>query len=469
MPGLSPAAESVSASDAENRLSGAVEGRLEGVVDGSVVGWAWSPGSPLERIWVAVFVDDEPVGLVPAELERVDLLAAGLGDGVHGFSVELPAGLRDGGHDLRVMAGRSNTRLPVASGFIAGVGSAWHSSNGSSATATRDPETAEATDGQAQAPASTSIASHPPSAMIDARTPSGPLATAGPLRALVANEWLRRYGPQTALAVGLFANLIVLLVVTRQLGFFHDDFVFILDRRGWSADAFLAPLYGQFSLSLAVTFKLLFATVGIHHSWPYRFVGIMLDSACAVLVYLLVSARAGRVIALVPAYLLLMLGAGTCSTDLVWITSIGYLFALAAGAAALLCLDRKGPAGDRTAAALLVASVVSSGPGLPMCAGAFAYLLATRAPWRRFWVVVAPLTLYGIWDLGYGTQGVSLSNLPRLPDFLVQMASASFAALAGLSGPTGESGFGAALLVAVIVLLVLRLSRGEPFPPLAVA
>jgi hypothetical protein len=41
-----------------------VEGRLDGLVDGYVLGWAWSPESPTERIWVALFVDDEPVGLI---------------------------------------------------------------------------------------------------------------------------------------------------------------------------------------------------------------------------------------------------------------------------------------------------------------------------------------------------------------------------------------------------------------------
>jgi len=94
----------------------AVDGRLEGIVDGRVLGWAWSPGSPLERIWVAVFVDGEPVGLVAADLERSDLLAAGVGDGAHGFAVPLPAELQDGEHDVRVTAGSSNVPLSLASG-----------------------------------------------------------------------------------------------------------------------------------------------------------------------------------------------------------------------------------------------------------------------------------------------------------------------------------------------------------------
>jgi hypothetical protein len=68
-----------------------VEGRLEGFVDGRVLGWAWSPLAPSERIWVAVFRDGEPVGGAMADMARSDLLAAGIGDGAHGFAIEIPA------------------------------------------------------------------------------------------------------------------------------------------------------------------------------------------------------------------------------------------------------------------------------------------------------------------------------------------------------------------------------------------
>jgi hypothetical protein len=459
----------MSASVVGNPLSDVVDGRLEGVLDGRVVGWAWSPGSPLQRIWVTVFVDDEPVGLVPADLERVDLLAAGLGDGAHGFSVELPARLRDGEHHLRVMAGRSNTRLPHASSRTAAVGSAHGSTNGASPVAAEGPEAAGAMDGPAPAPASTLIGSRPPSATIHAGSPLGSLAAASPLRALAAQEWLQRYGPQTVLAVGLLANFLLLLIATRHLGFFHDDFIYILDKRGWSVDTFLTPIYGHLPLMPVATFKLLFLIVGMGHSWPYRFVGATLDTVCVVAVYLLAARHAGRTIALVPAALLLLLGSGTGSTDLVWIASISFLLSLATGAAALLYLDRRDATGDRVATVLLVASIASSGTGLAMCAGALAYLLAQRAPRHRYRVALVPLAIYGVWYLGYGGESVPASNVLLLPDYLVQIAAASFGALAGLSGPASENGAGAVLLAAAIALLCLRARRGQPFPPLAMA
>ncbi len=283
---------------------------------------------------------------------------------------------------------------------------------------------------------------------------------------------LRSYGPPTVLGVSLIANLVLLLLTTRRLGFFHDDFLFILDKRGWSASTFLAPIYGHLALLPVATYKLLFLIVGIHHSWPYRFVAAVIDSTCAVVLYLLIARHAGRVIALVPAILLLMLGAGTGSTDLIWIASISFLLSLAAGMAAFLYLDREDTTGDRIATALLVVSIASSGTGLALCVGALVYLLVTHAPRPRYRVVLVPLALYAIWYMAYmgsGSQGVAPSNLLRLPDYLVQIASAGFSALLGLSGQTSEVGSGAALLLLTLLVLGVRAWRGRPFPPLAAA
>lgn len=98
---------------------------MEGLVDGHVLGWAWAPESPTERIWVTLFVDDAPAGIAPADLERRDLLAAGVGDGAHGFAIKIPPPPlhHAGKHAVRVMAGGSNTQLRPSTGFISNGGS----------------------------------------------------------------------------------------------------------------------------------------------------------------------------------------------------------------------------------------------------------------------------------------------------------------------------------------------------------
>jgi hypothetical protein len=444
-------------------------------VDGHVLGWAWSPGAPMERIWVTVFVEDEPVGLVAADLRRPDLLAAGFGDGAHGFSVELPPELRDGAmHAVRAMAGSSNTPLPTASGFVPNIDPRLVRApeHASPIPATRNAAASPAQEnGQPQPPPGERRSDNGARATVRTAVTSAagaPAATLMSLRDTPLQDLWWRYGPQAVMAMGLVANLVLLLAATRHLGFFQDDFLFILDKRGGGPGTFLAAINGHLSLMPVAIFKLEFVLVGVSHSWPYRLVLVAIDSACVVLIYRLVAIRAGRAIALVPAFLLLMLGAGTGSTDLVWVTQIGFLLSLAAGAAALACLTA-GEERDRLAAALLVVSLASSSPSLAMCAGAFAYLLATRAPTRRYWVVLGPLALYAVWYLGYGTQGLDISNIPKAPEYLVQIASTGFGALVGLAGPARADGFGAALLVVAVGALALRVWRGRSFPPLAIA
>jgi hypothetical protein len=73
------------------------DGRLEGVFDGIVVGWAYDWSTPDGRVEVDVLVDGEVVARTTADMPREPLVKEGMGDGRHGFYVELPARVRDGG------------------------------------------------------------------------------------------------------------------------------------------------------------------------------------------------------------------------------------------------------------------------------------------------------------------------------------------------------------------------------------
>jgi hypothetical protein len=57
--------------------------------EGVLHGWVWRPGSPEERIEVALFVDDRFWTVVEASTRRDDLRTRGIGDGCHGFAVPL--------------------------------------------------------------------------------------------------------------------------------------------------------------------------------------------------------------------------------------------------------------------------------------------------------------------------------------------------------------------------------------------
>jgi hypothetical protein len=71
--------------------------RLEGVLDfvaGSTIGgWAWHTGRPTERVSVIIRHQGETLTKVIADGFRQDLFEAGVGDGAHGFIVDLGAAM----------------------------------------------------------------------------------------------------------------------------------------------------------------------------------------------------------------------------------------------------------------------------------------------------------------------------------------------------------------------------------------
>lgn len=81
-----------------------VEGRVHIVKDGCVKGWAWRPARPADQVEIEVLVDGVVAARGRAEQQRPFLREAGIGDGAHGFLIDLPAELAVPGHrsiDLR--------------------------------------------------------------------------------------------------------------------------------------------------------------------------------------------------------------------------------------------------------------------------------------------------------------------------------------------------------------------------------
>ena len=67
----------------------AVAGLVEYAGTASVVGWAYDPESPNVRVEVTVRVREEFLASGFADIARKDLLSAGMGDGSHGFKIDL--------------------------------------------------------------------------------------------------------------------------------------------------------------------------------------------------------------------------------------------------------------------------------------------------------------------------------------------------------------------------------------------
>jgi alginate O-acetyltransferase complex protein AlgJ len=94
------------------------DGRIEAVSDRRLIGWAADLAAPDRRLSLDVFVDNKLVRKVVADEPRADLLARGVGDGAHGFRVELPCHVLDGRrHYVGVAARGIGFGLPPAHGF----------------------------------------------------------------------------------------------------------------------------------------------------------------------------------------------------------------------------------------------------------------------------------------------------------------------------------------------------------------
>jgi hypothetical protein len=268
--------------------------------------------------------------------------------------------------------------------------------------------------------------------------------------------------PLVVLAAGLLGCGLLLMLISRHLGFYADEWSFILDRRGWHPSVFLEPHNGHFSLVPVAIYKILFEIVGLRHSWPYRLVLVVLHLVCVGLIYVLANRRVGRWIALIPAGLLLVPGAGY--EDLLWAFQIGFVGSLAAGLGALLCLEREDRRGDRWAALLLFVSLACASVGVAFTVGVLAMLIASRARRARLWVALGPLALYGLWYLRYGSQEsqIAWGNLPSIPHYDTLIGAYGFAGFGGLPLAYGEI-----MLAAGVVWLLVYLWRGHRLPDTA--
>ena len=260
-----------------------------------------------------------------------------------------------------------------------------------------------------------------------------------------------------AVALLLLAGAVVLEIQTRGTTFWADEWNWILTRRGGGIHTFLNPHNEHLSLVPVTIYKILFATVGLRHYWPYRAVLIALDLGSAFLVFAYARSRIGAYFALLASALILFFGPGW--QDILWPFQIAWLSAIAAGIGALLALDRRDRLGDVAACLLLGVSLASAGPGLAVAAG-LVIDVALRRRRRDLWIVAIPIAFYGLWWIGFQHTMFSAHALLLLPTFVFDAAAGALSALAGLTDLDVFHGTGLflnwgppLLLVAVTALL----------------
>ena len=244
----------------------------------------------------------------------------------------------------------------------------------------------------------------------------------------------------------------LLFVIGKGLTFRYDEWAYIVYRRGWSVRTFLDPYNEHLSALPIATFKLLFASVGLSHYWPYRLTLIGFHLVCGALFFLLARRRVGPWLAVAASADLLFLGAAF--DDLLWPVNVGFVGSTAAGLGALLFLDSGTRGRDLAASALVGISIASSGIGLAVAAGVLVEVLLRPTGPRRIWVPLVPLSLYALWFALDGPRGLVAGgsvrvNVTAVPAYLADAAAAAVGAVFGLG-----IAWGRILLFCLIVVAV---------------
>ena len=100
-------------------LHGALHGALDGASAQRVHGWAQDQAHPDAPVCLDVLVDGQQVAQVLANAFRADLLAAGIGDGQHGFDIRLPQGGAGTAGTVEVRRSSDGAMLGAAASLLA--------------------------------------------------------------------------------------------------------------------------------------------------------------------------------------------------------------------------------------------------------------------------------------------------------------------------------------------------------------
>lgn len=244
-----------------------------------------------------------------------------------------------------------------------------------------------------------------------------------------------------------------ILLLSRGYTFYFDEWDFIQHAPDWGWSSFLQPHNEHPVMLPRLIYAALLSTFGLHTYAPYMVVLMVLHGAGALLLFELVRRRAGDLVAVACAAMLLVLGAGW--ENLLWAFQIAFVGSVACGLGMLLALDS--PPTQRTgalAAALLTASLMFSGIGLFFGVVA-AVRLGLDSPRRRELIWFVPVGLaFAAWYLAFGHSGAptvpppSAANVFLLPAYVGWGLAGS---VAGIIGVTGLPAL-AVLLVAVFIL-----------------
>jgi len=281
-----------------------------------------------------------------------------------------------------------------------------------------------------------------------------------------------RQAPTLLLATAMAAAAVLYLALTWHFTFLLDSWEFLMNRRGFTADALLQPHNEHIVMIPVAIEQLLLRIFGMSSAKPEYVLLTIGLLVTAYLIFVYVSRRVGPWFGLFAAVLILFLGPAW--ELMLWPFEIVLLGSVLFGLAMLLALDRGDRRGDVLACVCLALSLGFSSVGIAFAAAALAAILVSpRERWRsRAFVFVIPVALFAVWYLGWGHNAeshVSLHNILASPRFVAEMVAAGIGNIFGLgSNPVGgatETFWGAILLVLIVGLVWARQLRRPGFDP----
>ncbi len=257
------------------------------------------------------------------------------------------------------------------------------------------------------------------------------------------------------------ATLALVLVVLADAGrgqwFFGDEWDFLLFR-GLTGSRFglLRPHNEHWSTIPILWYRGVFGVFGLKTYWPYL-AGLFATHLLVVHCLWRLTRRAGVGAALATAVALVMGLFGGGAENLIWAFQVGFIGSLAAGLVLALLLDAHGsPRRVAVVAAGGVACLMLSGVSVVMVAGVGLGALG-RWGWRKALAATAPAAIvYALWFAAEGRVGleggtaVHRGELTDIPRYVSVGLSTT------LGTPFRNDRVGAALLVVVLVVLVIR-------------
>lgn len=261
-------------------------------------------------------------------------------------------------------------------------------------------------------------------------------------------------------AVLLVAAGAVIIHAARGTTFFFDEWVWIVQRHSPSTASLLEPFNNHLMAVPIGAYQVMLRVVGLGSPVPYRLVLLVGHLLTCALLYVYLRRRIGTAAALAGAAVLAFFG--YTWAVIIWPISLGWVIATAAGIGALLLVDRETVRSDLGASVLLTVGVASSGIAVPFVIG-LAVEMGARRAWRRVWVPLVPLAVFGAWYLGYATGTSEGGSIGDVVSFAEKLLAQTVGTLVGVD----DRGTAAHVVLALVAagLVAAWCALGRPHGP----